>query len=325
MPKKWFFAKIYAFLYSNTNIFIFIPVFGFLTFFTTCNSVFMNVHSLSNNILIPIILILGFFVSCASPKKETKGEAEHSLITEQQAIAADTSSKTRGIPEETLKPKTDSVKKEHAISAEELSKLPFEDAMKALHLVDVQALDPSIKVQLMYSTMDNFMKADVYGDLTKAYAQPEVAKMLVKAQANLKKAHPDYSLIIYDAARPYRVQQKMWTIVKGTSQQDYVAEPDAIGSIHNYGSAIDLSVVDKNGKPLDMGTKFDFLGALAEPKLQEKFLKEGKLTQAQLDNREILNKAMSEAGFMRISNEWWHFDAFSHSKREIAKRFKRVP
>jgi D-alanyl-D-alanine dipeptidase len=285
----------------------------------------MNRHSLSNNILIPIILILGLFASCGSPKDKTKTEEEHSLISEQQTNEVDTTSKTRGIPEEVLKPKVDSAKKAASPSVDELSKLPFEDAMKALNLVDIQTLDPSIKVQLMYSTTDNFMKADVYGDLTKAYAQPEVAKMLVKAQANLKKAHPDYSLIIYDAARPYRVQQKMWTIVKGTSQQDYVAEPDAIGSIHNYGSAIDLSVVDKSGKPLDMGTKFDFLGTLAEPKLQDKFLKEGKLTQAQLDNREVLNKAMSEAGFMRISNEWWHFDAFSHAKREIAKRFKRVP
>lgn len=285
----------------------------------------MKVDISANNILIPIILLLGFFSSCASEKEKPKDTEEHSRISVEEVAKPDTVNHNRGIPEETLKPKKDSTAKENVIPQEDLSKLPFEEAMQALHLVDIHTIEPSIKVQLMYSTKDNFMNADVYGELEKAYMQPEVAKMLAKAQANLKKAHPDYSLIIYDAARPYRVQQKMWTIVKGTSQQNYVAEPDAIGSIHNYGSAIDLSVVDKAGKALDMGTKFDFLGALAEPKLQDKFLKEGKLTQTHLDNREILNKAMSDAGFMRISNEWWHFDAFSHSKREIAKRFKRVP
>lgn len=285
----------------------------------------MNVHSFSHNILIPIILVLGIFSSCTSEKEKESKEEEHSLISVQEIKPTDTTSKTREIPEKVLKPKKDSIVANNALSQDALSKLPFEEAMKALSLVDIHSIDPSVKVELKYSTTDNFMSADVYGELEKAYMQPEVAKMLAKAQANLKKAHADYSLIVYDAARPYRVQQKMWTIVKGTSQQAYVAEPDAIGSIHNYGSAIDLSVVDKSGKPIDMGTKYDFLGALAEPKLQDKFLKEGKLTQAHLDNREILNKAMSEAGFSRISNEWWHFDAFSHSKKEIAKRFKRVP
>jgi hypothetical protein len=34
-------------------------------------------------------------------------------------------------------------------------------------------------------------------------------------------------------------------------------------SIHNYGSAIDLTVADEKGKALDMGTTFDFFGELA--------------------------------------------------------------
>jgi zinc D-Ala-D-Ala dipeptidase len=43
-----------------------------------------------------------------------------------------------------------------------------------------------------------------------AYLQPGVAEMLVKSQKFLKSMHPEYSLIVYDAARPRSIQQKMW-------------------------------------------------------------------------------------------------------------------
>jgi D-alanyl-D-alanine dipeptidase len=44
--------------------------------------------------------------------------------------------------------------------------------------------------------------------------------------------------------------------VENVSNPEYVADP-AKGSIHNRGGA-DITLVDKNGKELDMGTQFDF-------------------------------------------------------------------
>jgi D-alanyl-D-alanine dipeptidase len=180
-------------------------------------------------------------------------------------------------------------------------------------LVDIQRLDRSLRVELKYSTTDNFMHADVYGDLDTCYLQREVAEMLVKAQTLLKMRHPGFSLKVFDGARPRRVQVIMWNIVKGTDQQKYVTSP-ANGSIHNYGSAVDLTITDAHGDDLDMGTPYDFLGELAQPRYEERFLAAGKLTKAQVERRILLRNTMISAGFTAISNEWWHFDAFSRSE-----------
>jgi D-alanyl-D-alanine dipeptidase len=39
-------------------------------------------------------------------------------------------------------------------------------------------------------------------------------------------------------------------------------------------------------------------------------LKEGKLTQQQIDNRNLLKSCMKQAGFIAILTEWWHFEAY---------------
>ena len=56
------------------------------------------------------------------------------------------------------------------------------------------------------------------------------------------------------------VQQKMWNVVKGTSQNIYVSNPARGGGLHNYGLAVDVSIADEKGNPLPMGTKVDHLG-----------------------------------------------------------------
>ena len=190
--------------------------------------------------------------------------------------------------------------------------------MERAGLVDVRSLEPSIRVELKYSTTDNFMHADVYGDLEACYLQPEVAEMLAKAQRNLRKQHRGWALKVFDGARPRRVQKLMWAIVAGTDMQKYVASPGR-GSIHNYGSAVDLTLTDAQGAELDMGTPYDFLGELAQPRYEARFLKEGRLTKTHVRHRAWLKDLMTAAGFIPIPNEWWHFDAFSRA--EVQARF----
>jgi D-alanyl-D-alanine dipeptidase len=176
-------------------------------------------------------------------------------------------------------------------------------------LTNVQSLDSNIRVELKYSTTDNFLGTDVYGELTNCYLLPEVAARLVKARKALDKEHPGYHLLCYDCARPRRVQRVMWDLVKMPNKKDYVASPDE-GSIHNYGAAVDLTVTDERGVPLDMGTAYDFFGPLAWPDQEAAHLRDGTLTQEQYANRLILRKAMQAAGFSRIHTEWWHFNAW---------------
>jgi len=181
--------------------------------------------------------------------------------------------------------------------------------LKHFNLEDIQKLNPDIAVKLMYSTTDNFIGQDAYGDLETCYLVVEAAEKLSQAQKLLDQANPGYKLIVYDGLRPRSVQQIMWDLVKGTDFQPYVANP-LTGSIHNYGAAIDLSIIDPNGTPLDMGTPFDFFGELAQPGLEQQFLKEGKLTEKQIANRLLLRNTMKKAGFYELSIEWWHFNAF---------------
>ncbi len=68
--------------------------------------------------------------------------------------------------------------------------------------VNVQTMDRSIFVSLMYSRPDNFTGTVLYGDLREAYLHPDAAKALEKAQRRLKQQHPELSLKVYDAARP---------------------------------------------------------------------------------------------------------------------------
>ncbi|MFD2932640.1 M15 family metallopeptidase [Spirosoma flavum] len=202
-----------------------------------------------------------------------------------------------------------------------------EQAMLKQGLVDVQKVDPTILVDLKYSTTGNFVGKDVYGDLTRAYMQPMAAKKLADASKYLQAHHPTLRLLVYDAARPRSAQWNLWNALPDLPEherQKYVADPRK-GSIHNYGCAVDLTVATKEGRngtpePLDMGTKYDFFGELAYPSRENELLKSGKLTQQQIDNRQILRTAMRQGGFSSIEFEWWHFNALSREKAKMAFR-----
>lgn len=203
----------------------------------------------------------------------------------------------------------------------------LEAAMQKQGLVDVQKVDPTIQVDLKYSTTDNFVGKDVYGDLTRAYLQPMAARKLAGASRYLRQNHPAMRLLVYDAARPRAAQWNLWNALPNLPErerQKYVADPRK-GSIHNYGCAVDLTMAildSQTGRPvpLDMGTKYDFFGPMAYPSQEAALLKAGKLTKQQITNRTILRTAMRQGGFSAIEFEWWHFNALSRQKAKSAFR-----
>ena len=77
-------------------------------------------------------------------------------------------------------------------------------------LVDIQSIDSTIVVDLMYSKADNFVGEKMYS-FTTAYLHLKAAVALKNANSCLREINPSLRLIIYDAARPMSVQQKMWT------------------------------------------------------------------------------------------------------------------
>ena len=114
-------------------------------------------------------------------------------------------------------------------------------------LVDISVLDSTIRVHLVYATPDNFMGETVYTGITRAWLHPDAAQKLVTAQRLLKKEHPDLTLVVYDAARPMSVQRKMWRLVRGTDKVNYVSNPSNGGGLHNYGMAVDVTILDPAG------------------------------------------------------------------------------
>ncbi len=199
----------------------------------------------------------------------------------------------------------------------------LETELMAKGLVDIQNIDSTIFVDLKYSTTDNFVGADVYGDLKNCYLQPEVAKMLQQAHDYLKTEHPDFRFLVYDGVRPLHVQQILWDTldVPLKDKPKYVSDPKK-GSIHNYGAAVDLTLADAEGNPLDMGTGYDHFGYLAYPVYEDELLKSGELNEEQVQNRRILRSVMEKAGFSPITSEWWHFNAFS--RKEAATKYEIV-
>ena len=198
---------------------------------------------------------------------------------------------------------------------------PTARKLDSLGYVNVVSLDPTIAVCIVYATPDNFVGEVLYDDLAEAYLLPEVAEKLVNAHALLKEKHPEYRFIVYDAARPMAVQRKMWEVAVRTGKQYYVANPAKGGGLHNYGAAVDLSILAGDGIPLPMGTVYDHLGPEANIDNETGLVAAGKLTEKERQNRLLLRETMRAAGFRTVTSEWWHFN---HCSRDEAIRKYRL-
>jgi len=178
-----------------------------------------------------------------------------------------------------------------------------------------------IAVDLRYATPDNFVGRDLYSPYDCAWLHRDAAAALERVVAWLRERRPDCTPLVLDALRPQRVQQQLWDALAGTDLQMYLADPKR-GSIHSFGMALDVTLVDEAGRELDMGTGFDDMTLLSHPALEARFLASGELTTAQAANRQLLRDAMVQAGFVGINTEWWHFDC---GDRNVVRRtFRRV-
>lgn len=196
----------------------------------------------------------------------------------------------------------------------------IEKKMEQQGYVDIQSVDPTIRVSLMYSRPDNFTGKVLYTDLRHAYLHPDAAKALKKAQARLKQLHPELSLIVFDATRPMSVQQKMWNLVKGTSKNIYVSNPANGGGLHNYGYAVDISICDANGDTIPMGTKVDYMGRAAHPEFEAEMLEKKVISQQAVLNRMLLRTVMEAGGFRVLLTEWWHFNLKTRAQIKAERR-----
>ncbi|MFH7018711.1 M15 family metallopeptidase [Flavobacterium sp. FlaQc-47] len=159
---------------------------------------------------------------------------------------------------------------------------------------------------MKYATEDNFLKAKVY-DCAECVLRYKTVQALIKA--NKVFMEKGFKIKLYDCYRPLAIQQKMWEIV---SNPKYVADPKK-GSIHNRGGAVDISIVDINGKEVDMGTPFDFFGIRASHNYTM-------LSNEVKSNRKYLKSIMIKNGFNSFDSEWWHYNLKAGLKDNVSNQ-----
>jgi D-alanyl-D-alanine dipeptidase len=166
-------------------------------------------------------------------------------------------------------------------------------------LTDVQAVDPTIRVDVRYATANNFTGERLPGyDVPVVLLRPEVARALGRVQARLRA--DGFGLKVFDGYRPIRATLAMVGWANRTNQrwvltQGYVAR----ASGHNRGHTVDLTLVRLGtGEELEMGTPYDTFSEAAHT---------ANATGAARANRDRLLRAMRAEGFSNYRKEWWHF------------------
>ena len=164
-------------------------------------------------------------------------------------------------------------------------------------LVELTALDPTIRLDIRYATANNLAGRPVYPQ-ARAFLQRPAAEALVRAHTALR-AH-GYGLLVFDGYRPWRVTKLFWDITP-PEKREFVADP-AKGSKHNRGCAVDLSLYDvKTGREVEMPSAYDEMSERAYPTYAG-----GSADSRRL--RDLLRTAMEREGFIVEPNEWWHFN-----------------
>ncbi len=170
--------------------------------------------------------------------------------------------------------------------------------------VNINDYSSDFVLDMKYGTEDNFLKSKVY-ECSSCFLRLKTVKSLIDANVEFKAK--GYKIKLFDCYRPLSVQKKMWVIV---SNPNYVADP-AKGSIHNRGGAVDMTIVDKRGKEVDMGTVFDFFG----PESSHNYLK---LSRKVLKNRLLLKNIMLKHNFESFDSEWWHYNLVGSKKESLS-------
>lgn len=180
------------------------------------------------------------------------------------------------------------------------------------------------------------------GALPEIYVRQTVLDKLLLAQQYLQETHPGCRLKVLDGWRPVAVQQALFDDYKAKLRADASAwtspeekrlfdlgnrrtdvdqaEFDRLATIktqnfvslpsenpecpspHLTGGSVDVTIVDANGNPLDMGTEFDDFSDRAHTHYFEEH------DSPIRDNRRLLLSVMTRAGFTNFPYEWWHFD-----------------
>jgi D-alanyl-D-alanine dipeptidase len=164
-------------------------------------------------------------------------------------------------------------------------------------LVELTAIDPTLRLDIRYATANNFLGRPVYRQ-ARAFLQRPAARALARASRDLRRH--GYGLLVFDAYRPWSVTKVFWDETP-PEKRAFVADP-AQGSKHNRGCAVDLTLYDlATGLEVPMPSGYDDMSERASPDFQGG-------TADERAHRDLLRRVMESHGFTVEPNEWWHFN-----------------
>lgn len=153
---------------------------------------------------------------------------------------------------------------------------------------------PDLVVELKYSTADNFTGQVIY-EFSVPYLRYGTVKKLMAVQARL--SADGLGLKLWDGFRPPSAQFKLWEVCPDPT---YVSDPNNGFSSHSRGNTVDITLVDSQGRELEMPTGFDDFSSLADRDYSD-------CRPEAEANARYLEAVMTEAGFKGYFGEWWHY------------------
>jgi zinc D-Ala-D-Ala dipeptidase len=170
-------------------------------------------------------------------------------------------------------------------------------------MINIKSIDNTIRVDIPYAGTNNVAHQELY-TCNKCFLRYVTLKKILKIRKLFNLNGLDIKM--WDCYRPYHVQKLLYEVfpVKG-----YVADPNG-GSIHNRGTAVDITLTDMNGNQLDMGSGYDDFSGRSH-------LSYKNLPDSILKKRQLLHETMLKNGFLSIKMEWWHFEMLDARKYPI--------
>ena len=176
-----------------------------------------------------------------------------------------------------------------------------------MNFIELNTKKIDIALELRYASKNNITGKKIFFENKCFLHQDAYSKLLTAVE--IAKSY-NYKLKIFDGYRPQYVQETLWNHSPNPS---FLSDP-AKGSPHTRGVAIDLTLIDKKGSELNMGTDFDDFTKKA-------FHVTDKISYEAKKNRSILLSIMTLSGFDFYHNEWWHYQLFDSKKYKLVKTF----
>lgn len=198
---------------------------------------------------------------------------------------------------------------------ERVSALPITECGE--RLIPMSLAPEPIKVFPAYARLG------IPGAVPECFVREGVYRALIQAARQLPKG---IGMVVLDGWRPWRVQQYLFdTLHEATRQHHPTLDEDELmvrtrefvslpsldplaPSPHLTGGAVDVTLCDADGMPLDMGTQFDEAIPASHTDYLETLKTPSAAQRQARNNRRLLYQVMHEAGFTNLPSEWWHYD-----------------